>query len=338
MLKLPIEEIVSKIKEKTGLDEVLINKKIEDKIHELSGLVSREGAAHIVANEFGVKLFNPSESGRLQIKNILPGLRNVSFLGRVLSLYPVRSYKTDKKEGKIGTMILGDETGKIRVVLWDTNHIQLIEDGKIKQGDILKIKQGYVRESRMVEGIEVHLSGNSTIEINPADVDIKKIPEMQAVISTAERVRIADVSEGFHQIRGAIVNVIDANPFYDVCPQCGKRARDSVCQEHGEVTPKQSLVVSTIIDDGSDNMRVVFFGQQASQILGMSAEEAYKEAQEHANNNYPIEQQKMKMLGKEVVIEGKVSRNSFSNELEMVGRKILAPNYPAEAKKLLGEV
>jgi len=274
----------------------------------------------------------------LQIKNILPGLRNVSFLGRVLNLYPVRSYKTDKKEGKIGTMMLGDETGKIRVVLWDTNHIKLIEDGKIKQGDILKIKQGYVRESRMVEGIEVHLSGNSSIEINPADADIKKIPEAQAVISTAERVRIADVSEGFHQIRGAIVNIIDANPFYDVCPQCGKRARDSVCQEHGEVTPKQSLVISVIVDDGSDNMRVVFFGQQASQILGMSAEEAYKEAQEHANNNYPIDTQKMKMLGKEVVIEGKVSKNSFSNELEMVGRKILAPNYPAEAKKLLGEV
>jgi ssDNA-binding replication factor A large subunit len=338
MLKIPIEEIVSKIKEKTGLDDSLISKKIEDKIHELSGLVSREGAAHIVANEFGVKLFKPSESGRLQIKNILPGLRNVSFLGRVLNLFPVRSYKTDKKEGKIGTMMLGDETGKIRVVMWDTNHIQLIEDGKIKQGDILKIKQGYVRESRMVEGIEVHLSGNSSIEINPADADIKKIPEAQAVISTAERVRIADVNEGFHQIRGAIVNIIDANPFYDVCPQCGKRARDNVCAEHGEVTPKQSLVISAIVDDGSDNMRVVFFGQQASQILGMSAEEAYKEAQEHANNNYPIEAQRIKMLGKEIVVEGKVSKNSFSNELEMVGRKILAPNYPAEAKKLLGEV
>lgn len=338
MIKIPIEDIVSKIKEKTGLDGTVINKKIEDKINEMSGLVSKEGAAHIVANEFGVKLFKPTDSGRLQIKNILPGLRNVTFLGRVLNIYPIREFKTDKREGKVASMMIGDETGKVRVVLWDTNHIKLIEDGEIKEGEILKIRQGYVRESKMYEGIEVHLSGSSRIEINPEDAEAKKIPGTQAVINTAERTRIADISEGMQEVRGAIVNVFETNPFFEVCPTCSKRARNAVCPDHGEVTPKQSLVLSVILDDGSGNMRVVFFGLQAAQVLGMSAEEAYKEAQSKANDTYPIEKQKMTMLGKEIVVEGRVSRNSFSNELEMIGRKISKPDYSAEAKRLLSEI
>jgi replication factor A1 len=335
MLKVPIGDIIAKIKEKTNLTEEVINKKIEDKISELSGLVSREGAAHIVANEFGVKIFQPTESGRLQIKNILPGLRNVSFLGRVLAIYPVREFKTAKREGKVASMLVGDETGKLRVVFWDTKHIQLIEEAKLKEGDIIKLRNGYVRESRMTDGLEVHTSGNTFIEVNPKDAEVKKIPEAEAVRERAERRKIAAVEEGAYEIRGAVVHVFETNPFFDVCPECGKRARDSVCQEHGEVSPKPSLVLSTIIDDGSSNMRVVFFGNRAQRVLGITAEEAFNEAKEHSNDIYPIQKRLNTILGHEIIVEGNVNKNSFSGDLEMIARRVNFPNAVAEAKQLL---
>ena len=55
MFKLPLQDIINKIKEKTELSEAEINSKINQKLDQLSGLISKEGAAHIIANELGVK-------------------------------------------------------------------------------------------------------------------------------------------------------------------------------------------------------------------------------------------------------------------------------------------
>ena len=56
ILKLNYDELISKIKEK-GLQEQEIETKITEKLEQLNGLISKEGAAHLIANELGVKLF-----------------------------------------------------------------------------------------------------------------------------------------------------------------------------------------------------------------------------------------------------------------------------------------
>ncbi|MFW9876291.1 MAG: DUF2240 family protein, partial [Candidatus Thorarchaeota archaeon] len=81
MIKIPFEDIISKIKEKSNLSEEEINSKIEQKTKQLSGLISKEGAAHIIANELGIKLFEDF-SGKLQIKNIVTGMRDVETVGK----------------------------------------------------------------------------------------------------------------------------------------------------------------------------------------------------------------------------------------------------------------
>ena len=70
MLKMDLNQILEKITVKSGLSLDEINAKIDDKLKQLSGLISKEGAAHIVANELGIKLFEQL-SGKLQIKNII---------------------------------------------------------------------------------------------------------------------------------------------------------------------------------------------------------------------------------------------------------------------------
>ena len=81
MIKIPFEQLVGKIKKESNISEDEINEKVNDKMKQLSGLISKEGAAHIVANELGIKLFE-SFSGKLQIKNIVAGLRNVETIGK----------------------------------------------------------------------------------------------------------------------------------------------------------------------------------------------------------------------------------------------------------------
>src|SRR3989338_8932513 len=106
MIKIPYEEIVLKI-----------NERIEKKMKQLSGLISKEGAAHIVANELGAKIFEQL-SGRLQIKNILTGMRDVETVGKVLQVGDTREFMRGDALSKVASILIGDETGTIRAVLW----------------------------------------------------------------------------------------------------------------------------------------------------------------------------------------------------------------------------
>ena len=89
MIKIPYEEIVLKINEKSKMPVSEIDERVEKKLKQLSGLISKEGAAHIVANELGIKIFEPL-SGKLQIKNILNGMRDVETVGKVLQVSDTR--------------------------------------------------------------------------------------------------------------------------------------------------------------------------------------------------------------------------------------------------------
>ena len=117
MINIPFEQIVERIKKEADISESEINGKIDQKMKQLSGLISKEGAAHIVANELGIKLFD-SFTGKLQIKNILAGLRNVETVGKVLQTYELREFTTNERKGKVASLVIGDETGTIRVVMW----------------------------------------------------------------------------------------------------------------------------------------------------------------------------------------------------------------------------
>src|SRR3990167_4322146 len=80
------------------------------------------------------------------------------------------------------------------------------------------------------------------------------------------------------EIRAALVQVFDTNPFYEICPECGTRVKEIQnsfsCEEHGEVEPSYIIIVSGVLDDGTGNMRAVFFRENAEKIIGMTAKEA----------------------------------------------------------------
>ena len=337
MMKIPVEKIIEKIKEKTNLSESEIQEKINQKEQELSGLISKDGAAHIVANEYGIRLFEEKESGLFKLKDIATGLKTAAFVARVVNVEQPRTFKTEKREGKVCSFSVADGSGKIRVVFWDTNHIDLIEQGKLSEGDIVKITNCYVKEGYY--GIECHTRSNSEIDVNPDIPEAKDIPPIDKLVEFTQRVKIKNIeNEGVYEIHGAIVDIKEKDPFFEVCPECRKSMRDGTCPNHGEIKPKTSIFISTVFDDSTGNIRVVFFGNQAEKILGISAEEAKKIADEKGEPEFPIKDKKMKVLGKELIVEGKVSQNDFSGELEMIGRKVTIPNPSEESEKILKEL
>jgi replication factor A1 len=328
MLKIPLNDIISRIKTATNLSEQQINQKIEDKLKQLSGLISKEGAAHIIANELGVKLFEQAQ-GRLQIKNILAGMRNVETLGKIQKLYELREFQTETRSGKVASMIIGDETGSIRIVLWGAQADNL---KRLKEGDIVRIESGYVRENQGIK--EIHLNDRSTITINPEGEKIDNVKQF-----TSERKTIKDLQEGMENIEllGTIVQVFDPR-FFEVCPNCGKRTKPDgdkfACNEHGFITPDYSYVLNLFLDDGSENIRCVFFRNQAERLLQKSHDDILK----YKDIPQDFEKIKTDLLGNQIKLIGRVTKNQMFDRLEFTTQLVfLNPNPEEEIKKLEAE-
>ncbi len=205
-----LENMVEKISNESGLEGKEIKAKIEEKREELGGLITPEGAAHIIANEVGVNLFEgASKASDLKIENIIPGMHSVNIVGKVLKVYPLKEF--DKKDGSKGTLaslILGDDTGSIRVLFWGSE-TSLLNEGKIKEEDILRIEDGYSRETQNGEA-EVHIGSRSSVSVNPSDVekgDIATPMHIPAPIPQEVQKKISELEEGMSSV-GVLCKVV----------------------------------------------------------------------------------------------------------------------------------
>src|SRR3989344_2361036 len=113
MIPIPFEEIVQKLIVETKLEDAQIREKISEKMASLSGLISPEGAAHIVANELNVKLFSSSQLAK--VNQIREGMRNVTIAGRIKTIFPIKQFNTGQRQGTVGSFLLEDETGAVRI-------------------------------------------------------------------------------------------------------------------------------------------------------------------------------------------------------------------------------
>ncbi len=326
MIKIPFTDIVAKIKEASGLSEDEINNKIKEKLDQLSGLVSKEGAAHIVANELGIKLFE-AVSGKLQIKNILAGMRDVETAGKVQRVFGVNEFqRKDGAPGKVGSFVAGDETGTIRIVGWGE---QADNVGKLREGDIIKIVGGYVRENQGRK--EVHLNDRARLIVNPPGITIGEIKAeaQQEQRQPAVRKNINELKETDQnvEILGTVVQAFDLK-FYEVCPQCSKRARmrDGMfhCEQHGNIKPDYSYVMNIFVDDGTENIRAVFFRNQLEKLIGLDKSQLlqFKDAPE------AFERIKSEMLGNQVKLVGRVTKNEMFNRLEFMAQLVFSNPDP----------
>jgi replication factor A1 len=288
--------LIERISKSSGLGKEEVERKVEAKKAKLSGLISKEGAAQIIAAELGISF----EDSELKISELMPGMKRVNVIGKIINVFPVREYDKNGKSGKVANFIIADETGNTRVVLWDTNHISLIEDERLKKGDVVEIKNGSTRDR------EIHLSGFS--ELKKRSVVIESVQTDSAVVEKP----LEEIRQGQTvRVRGVVVQIFQPR-FYSVCPECHKKAVSEGevfrCAEHGVIKPKDRAILNFVIDDGTENMRVVMFSDQINLLI---PEEDLKDAAK-------VTAFKDGFIGAEVYVSGNVKRNQLFNNLEIV--------------------
>lgn len=311
-----LEELKEKISREAHISLDDVNNKIEEKIIELSGLVSEEGAAYIVAKELGLDLLEKRDLS-LKIKNILPGLKAVEVIGKVVSVSTVKEFNKNDRKGKVQNIVIGDESGTIRVVFWN-DLVRYLEN--VKEGDVIKVIRGFTKPNSF--GMpEVHMGNTSSIERVDKEITVGEFSKPFAEGGgfgggqiRAQRRNLDQTKENeFIEVRAIIVSTSENE--YITCPKCDGRIDDSTgeytCGKDGKVEPKRNLIVKGYLDDGVAAKRFVSFRDVAQKI------------------------KKDKLIGKEKVFVGKVKKNDFFGDMELVVNQIKDVDYEQEVEKLL---
>jgi ssDNA-binding replication factor A large subunit len=331
-----IKEMVKEISKASDLSEDDIKQKIEEKQIELSGLVSLEGAAYIVGKELGVSLLKENVKHGLKIKNVLPGMRSVDITGRVLRISNRKDFERDGKMKGVINLVIGDETGILRLSLWD-HEIDLIEKLDIKENDVINVRNGYVRENGRGD-TEIRLG--RTGRISKSDANIPEVKDISKDPNTAELKSISELHEDeYSEVKASLIQVFKRNPFFEICPKCDSRLEKDgeswKCKNHGEVEPKYSLVLSGVIDDGSGNMRVIFFRDLAEKVLGKDTDVMKKIS---LNSRDPEVIYEELNLGKEFIIKGRIKKNQFTDKMELIANSVEEISSRKESEKLVHKI
>lgn len=300
-----MDDIIQKIVSSTGMSIAEVENKIEEKRMEFGGLVSKEGSAYILAKELGMDLIRKKKE-KITIDKIIAGQRGLNFNARLVRKFPTREFTSSGRNGKVANIILGDETGTIRMSLWN-NQIDIINS--MEEGNGVEVFGAYVKEDNRNEP-EVRIGFNGGIRF----MEKCNIPEIEISKEKAGKKLVCEVGSGdIAEIRANIVQLFETEIFYEICPECGKRVReeeDFKCKEHGKVEPKYTFVVSGVIDDGSGNLRVVLFRELGAKLLGMEMEDVLGKRGRLYEG--------IDVLGKEFVFEGRARNNQMFNRLEFI--------------------
>ncbi|MCJ7443970.1 MAG: OB-fold nucleic acid binding domain-containing protein [Methanotrichaceae archaeon] len=160
-----LAEIFKQIENQVSPEEFEV--RIEEKVSLLAGLCDRRTAAMLVARELGVS------EVVTKISRIRPESGTVTFTGRIISMSDIREFvRNDGSTGRVANLTLGDETGTIRVTLWD-EAADMVKSGQINLDQCYKVL-GLAKEG--LKGTEISLGRTGNIQEVDEDIRPRREP------------------------------------------------------------------------------------------------------------------------------------------------------------------
>lgn len=317
-----LQELYDILSSKTSKQQSELKELVSKKVKELSGLVSEEGAIYIVANELGVKLESKQPSSQSssnsqeykKIEEINQANMSLSLLAKVLKKYDLVEFEMKSGDkGKIQSLLVGDETGIIRVAFWGDKSDEIVE---VERDTIVDLKNVYVRENTTTSRMELHFSNYSDITINPEnveDIQVKSI-KPESVPKSIEELELNDRNVS---IKATIVD-IDIPRFYLGCPHTFKKVfideGKYISPEHGEVEPMRIPITNCVVNDATGTLQIVAFRDRAEQLFSKKSEEIVNLAEDLENYREVTKN----LVGSLVEVVGNVSENQMTGDIQLI--------------------
>ncbi len=147
---------------KIGRDELLAM--VQRKKEESHGLLSDEGAIRLLAQQLSVPPPASPDLKDQRISSVHSGLNDSTITGQVISVTDVHEFqRSDGTKGKVMRMRVGDVSGEITSVFWDSLADTVAREA-LTPGSTVRLLHGYTKFGRAGE-VEFHLGSRANIQI-----------------------------------------------------------------------------------------------------------------------------------------------------------------------------
>ncbi|WP_292380735.1 OB-fold nucleic acid binding domain-containing protein [Methanosarcina sp. UBA289] len=246
-----IESIYKKLSHVISKEDFM--QRVQEKVESMGGLCDEPMAAMLVANELGF-----SDVGRdsVKVENITAESGQINLVAKVVSVFDTKEFtRNDGTIGRVGNIIVGDETGKVKVTLWD-NMADLIKDGKIRIGQTLQIS-GYAKQG--YSGVEINVGNNGVLAESEEEIEV-----------AASTQKIKDIKDGMGDLNltGKILEISEIRTFQRKDGNCGKVGNLLLGDDTGTVRV-------TLWDDKTEFLNDVEYGDTVELVNAYARENAF---------------------------------------------------------------
>lgn len=318
-----IDELYETLSSQTSKSNSELKTLVENKVRELSGLVSEEGAIYIVANELGVKLESKSpamaggDSSQIEhkkIDQIIEPKVSLNLVSKVLKKYDLIEFEMKSGgKGQIRSLLVGDETGIIRCAFWGSK-ADLLEE--VERDMIVEMKNIYVRENLNTSRMEIHFGDYSELVVNPEGIENIEVKNVRPQ-STSKQIEEIELEDKNISIKATIVD-IDIPRFYLGCPHTFKKVfvdeGKYISPEHGEVEPIKIPITNCVVNDSSGTMGIVAFRDRAEELFSRKSDEIVSLAEDLEKYRDVSKE----LVGSQIEVVGNVGENQMTGELQLI--------------------
>ncbi|MFX1425029.1 MAG: hypothetical protein ACFFBE_01150 [Promethearchaeota archaeon] len=170
-------------------------------------------------------LYRSKESQKSNIKTIAGNkeLQNVNIIAKVKEIYKGHTFeRADGSFGTFSSFILEDQTGDVRVVIWnDRIGKRLLKDANFTKNATVEIINGYIKTGYK-DKVEVHIGSYGNVRV--------------LEIFSPRRILIKDITKSKIKERLSVLNIKESKVTKTPCHHCGVLCSPSAkrCHKCGE--------------------------------------------------------------------------------------------------------
>lgn len=247
-------------------------------------------------------------------------------IGRVIELNDIRNFDRDNGDtGSVRNIEIADDTGSIRVVLWDNDAKMDLE-----MGQPLKLQNPRLSLD-MDNRLQATVSGGTTV-LEPSEKELEELPSqeelMESIFVEKPIEALLEDDTNVH-ITARIKEVFTDRILLKKCPNCRENVEESedeyICDNCGHIfdEPDYTLMIPTRVEDDTGEIPVTFFGKLAEELIEKDIDEIIS----LVDDGYGIEEKLEDLVGMTIEIIANVSFNEYSEENRLNPKKLLKKYY-----------
>ncbi|WP_410319428.1 OB-fold nucleic acid binding domain-containing protein [Methanobrevibacter sp.] len=251
---------------------------------------------------------------------------DVILIGRIIELNDIRNFERDNGDtGSVRNIEIADDTGSIKVVLWNDDANMDLEIGMPMKLQNPRINIG------MDNRIEAVVSRGTTV-LEPSENEIDNLPtyeELKEAIYVPKPIESLLEDDTNVCVTGVIHEVSTDKNILKKCPNCRSNVEttieENVCDNCGHTfdEPNYTLMIPTRIEDETGSIHATFFDKLAEELIGMEKEEVIT----IIDDGMGIEDKLEDLNGLTVEIIANVSFDDYNEESRLNPKKIISKYY-----------